>query len=158
MLILQQDISGKGSLMVFAALIGYLLVILVFSLLNTAILRFAADVVIKKMPRFKTAFFISFFSLLILVISDSVVRWHQATDVSVLNRNSFQEMNDSALIAAFPLLLFLLVSWIFNSKYLTDSNLKIIGFGQGAIITALEFLFVIGIVILILSLDRFTGV
>ena len=43
-------------------MIVYLAVFLIFCLLNTALLRFAADIVVKRMPEFRTAFYLSIVS------------------------------------------------------------------------------------------------
>ena len=130
-------------------MIVYLAAFLILCLLNTALLRFAADIVVKRMPPFKTAFYISTASLTVMVLGSRIAFWlGTARGGSLLNGGS-SAVIDSPLISILPLPMFLIVGWIINSNYLTDAESKVIGFGRGAVVTAVQwaFLLVIGLLI-----------
>lgn len=137
----------------------YLIAFLLFCLLNTAVLRFAADIVVKRMPAFKTAFYLSVVSSIALVLGNRLAFWlGTARGGSLLNGGS-SAMIDSPLISILPLPVFLLVGWIINSNYLTDAESKVIGFGRGAAVTAVQwaFLLVIGLLIGVVIIFRGSG-
>ena len=133
--------------------IGYLIVMVIFSLLmNMAVLRFAADLIVQRMPKFSTAFFISFFCLLVaFMVNLLILPIKKPQRNSVLEGNSF----DSWAINLLPLLSFLLIGWILNSQYLTDSDSKVVGFKKGLFIISLQAVFLMFIGLLISALFFF---
>jgi hypothetical protein len=147
MMMLQRDFNEYEGGKFIGFIIAYLAVILVFSLINTGVLRLVADIIVKRMPAFAGVFWGSFLSLTILAIGDLIIRSEQSSpNASIFNRHL---IDDVSLIQFLPIVLFILINWFFNSKYLFDSEDKAIGFGKGALVTVLQFAFLIVIGLLI---------
>jgi hypothetical protein len=139
--------------MLIAYFIGYLITILIFSLLNTAILRFAANIILKRMPSFKKAFYISFASSNVFYFGGIIASWLRRANMgSVLNSEPLSGRFDSSLINILPFLVFMFVCWILNSNYLPNAELRSIGFGKGLAVTAVQSVFLIIIGLLLITI------
>jgi hypothetical protein len=127
----------------------YLTVFLIFCLLNAALLRFAADIVVKRMPSFKTAFCLSIITSIALILSNRIAFWLGTPRGGSLLAGGSSAVIDSPLISILPLPMFLLAGWILNSNYIADAESNFIGYGKGAAVTAVQcaFLLVIGLLI-----------
>lgn len=114
--------------------------------LNTVVLRFVADLVVKRIPKFRTAIIISFFCLL----AGFIVRL-MVSQTSKPRINSVFETTSvgSQMISFLPLSFFLLGSWILNSTFLPDSDANAVGYKNGSFITGLQVIFLILIGLLI---------
>jgi hypothetical protein len=145
-MILLQRAETYSGVFLLAYLVGCLISILFFSLLNTPVLRLSADIVVKRMPRFSTAYFISFFCSSAFLLGGIIAsRIGQPSGGSVLYGGSSVALIDSPLINLLPLIFYLVSVWLLSSKYLTDADLEFIGFNKGLAVTALQTVFMLGI-------------
>lgn len=127
--------ENPGSLFFAAYFAGWLIAVLVVSFLSTPVLRLSADFVAKRMPRLRTAFFISFFSSAMFFIGAALAaRYGQPRGGSVLSGGSSVAAFDSPLIHFLPLVFSFVSVWIFGAKHFTDGDLKSIGFTKGLIV------------------------
>lgn len=151
MLILQRNVGGEIQQEFW---LGYLFIILVLCLMNTALLRLAADLVVKEIPPFITAFCLSLAGVVVLFSALFVIKIIQiSAKPSIFYRNSFSPLIEPPFAQILPLALFLLVSWILTSVNLTDSDSKKIGFGRGLAVTAMQTGFLAGIGFLLTALS-----
>lgn len=146
MFLLQRSNPVGGDTTADYFIVSLIVIVILSLLINTAVLRFAADLIVQRMPKFSTAFFISFFCLLAgFIVRLIVSRINKPRINSVLEADSF----NSQAISFLPLSVFLLICWILNSQYLTDSAAKAVGYKNGLFITGLQivFLMLIGLLI-----------
>ncbi len=141
--------------MLIGYFIGMLISISIFSLINAAILRFAVQIVIKKIPPFKTAFWISFGTYNVLVIGQTILKNLPSSNGSVLFRTDPDNSLDSPIVSLiFPVIGFV-YSWLLISNNISDSEGKIIGNGKGISATAVQFSFLSLIVLLVAGVFPF---
>ncbi len=134
----ETDVLGSPVVMIIQCVV-YITVFLIVSLLNTVILRGAALAVTKPMPPFKTAYKISFFSLIFFVVGIFIVSWlGRPTGGSVLTGGSSEAVIDFRFFELLPLVLTFVSSWILSSEYLTAAEPQAIGYGKGFIVTLIQ--------------------
>lgn len=126
--------------------LGVLIVILICVLLNTVLLTYAAKIVLKRKPPFGKAFRVSLASIAFAVIGRMIV-----AEFNQVNRRSGASATDASLWFAdlFPIVVFLLGSWLVNSAFLEKADLVKAGYGSGAAVTLINalFLLILGIVL-----------
>lgn len=145
-MILLQSAETFNGVFLLIYFVGYLISILFFSLLNTPVLRLSADIVAKRMPRFSTAYFISFFCLSAFLFGGIIAsRLGSPRGESVLYNDSSVALIDSPLINLLPLIFYFVTVWLLSSKYLIDADLKLIGIDKGLAVTVLQTVFMLGI-------------
>jgi hypothetical protein len=128
-----------GEMLLVGYLAGKLIVILVVSFLNTPILRLSADLVVKRMPRLTTAFYISFSGSAMFVIGAALAaRFGQPHGGSVLDGGSSVAAIDSPVMNFLPLIFLFVSVWVFSAKCFTDDESKAVGFGRGLIVAAID--------------------
>lgn len=131
--------ENPGNLFFAAYFAGWLTAVFIVSFLSTPVLRLSADLVVKRMPRLTTAFFISFFSAAMFFIGAALtVRFGQPRGGSVLNGGSSVASIDSPLIHLLPFGFLFISVWIFSAKHFTDGELKSIGFVRSLIVAAIH--------------------
>jgi len=133
---------------------GYFIEILILipalSLINTAVLPFATEIITKRLPPFKTSFWISAGSFLVLfliqLIFGLILLNRASTNKSILTITSSDEFPASPILNLLPLVAGFICCWLFNSTNIPDAQGKIIGYRKGIPVTLIQFafLFLIG--------------
>jgi uncharacterized membrane protein YkvI len=153
---MRNNFNNDGAILV-GLFLGYLIIAFAFSLINTAVLRFATEIVVKRMPSFKTASWISVICSIVLFTGIFVVTLIIfRAGGSILAGGSSFVLDNSRWLEFMPVSFFLLSSWILNSKYLTDAQSRVIGFGKGLAVIAVQsaFLIIVGLLIFIVSVIK----